>query len=74
MHLVKDYIREMAQEGATLTNEAHLHLKQCGECSNLFQMFVLHRFYTERTYDHQTRSLRARRRVSPTSEELLELV
>jgi hypothetical protein len=48
MHLVEDYIREMAQEEAKGTNEAHAHLKQCGECGNLFRMFVLHRFYTER--------------------------
>ncbi len=53
MHLVKDYIREMAQEGAKLTDEAHLHLKQCGECGNLFRMFVLYRFYTERTYEER---------------------
>jgi len=48
MHLVQDYIRELAQEGAELTNEAQLHLKHCGECGNLFRMFVLYRFYKER--------------------------
>ena len=49
MHLVKDHIFEMAQEGAKLTNEEQLHLKQCDECSSLYRMFVLHRFYTQRT-------------------------
>jgi hypothetical protein len=51
MHLVKDHIFEMAQEGAKLTNEESLHLRQCEECAGMFRMFVLHRFYTQRTPD-----------------------
>jgi hypothetical protein len=50
MHLVKEHIHEMAQEGAKLTNEERLHLKQCEECAGLFRMFVLHRFYTQREH------------------------
>jgi hypothetical protein len=51
MHLVKDHILEMAQEGAKLTNEEQLHLKQCEECSRLYRMFVLQRYYTQRSLD-----------------------
>jgi hypothetical protein len=50
MHLVEEHIREMAQEGAKLTNEERLHLEQCEECASLFRMFVLHRFYTQREH------------------------
>jgi hypothetical protein len=50
MHLVKEHIHEMAQEGAKLTNEERLHLQQCEECAGLFRMFVLHRFYTQREH------------------------
>jgi hypothetical protein len=49
MHLVKDHIFEMAQEGAKVTAEEQLHLKRCEDCASLFRMFVLHRFYTQRT-------------------------
>jgi hypothetical protein len=65
MHLVKEYIREMAQDGAKVTNEAHLHLKQCGDCGNLFRLFVLYRFYTERQVHTERRSVR--RPVAVTS-------
>jgi hypothetical protein len=51
MHLVKEHILEMAQEGTKLTDEERLHLKQCEDCSSLFRMFVLHRFYTQRKHE-----------------------
>jgi hypothetical protein len=49
MHLKADYILEKSQEGATLTDHDKLHLKQCVECSSLFRLFVLDRFYSKRT-------------------------
>ena len=48
MHLVKEHIFEMAQDGAKVTEEERLHLKRCKECENLFRMFVLQRFYAQR--------------------------
>jgi hypothetical protein len=51
MHLVKEHIFELAQEGAKLSNEEQLHLKQCEECGSLYRVFVLQRFYTEQTFE-----------------------
>jgi len=48
MHLVKEHLFEMAQEGAKLTKEERLHLENCKDCSNMFRMFVLHRYYRQR--------------------------
>lgn len=55
MHLVKEHIIEMAQEGAKLTDEERLHLKQCQHCESLFRMFVLQRFYTQRVREKVAR-------------------
>jgi hypothetical protein len=49
MHLKTDYILEKSQQGAILTDDDKLHLKQCVECASLFRLFVLDRFYSERT-------------------------
>jgi hypothetical protein len=54
MHLVKEHIVEMAQEGAKLTDEERLHLKQCQHCESLFRMFVLQLFYTQRRREKTT--------------------
>ena len=53
MHLVKEHLFEMAQEGAKLTNEEKLHLDNCKECNTLFRMFVLHGYYTKRAGKHR---------------------
>jgi hypothetical protein len=52
MHLKTDYILEKSQQGATLTDDDKLHLQQCVECTSLFRLFVLDRFYSERTPEH----------------------
>jgi hypothetical protein len=51
MHLVKEHILEMSQEGTKLTSEERLHLKDCEDCSSLFRMFVLYRFYAQRNHE-----------------------
>lgn len=48
MHLVKEHIHEMAQQGTKLTDEERLHLRNCEDCTGLFRLFVLQQFYTDR--------------------------
>jgi len=49
VHLLKEHIHELAQEGAKLGRDERLHLKDCDDCANQFRLFVLQRFYMERT-------------------------
>lgn len=45
MHLIKEHIHEISQEGANVTDEERQHFRDCEDCTNLFRIFVLQRVY-----------------------------
>ena len=61
MHLDKEHVFEMAQEGAKLTKEEQVHLRNCDECGNLYRTFVLHRYYGRGPYRPLSEYLQADR-------------
>jgi len=60
MHFGEDNILEMSREGSKLTARERLHLEQCEECGDLFRMFVLHRFYSQRELEQSLMGLTTR--------------
>ena len=59
MHLVKEHIHQLAQEGAKLTREERLHLQDCEDCRTVSNV-VPQRFYEDGQVAHLKCNTRSR--------------